>query len=85
MTLLRYDPTNVFLPDHGLSRGDLAGLSQRLAAAREVVLADAQLWASGGPVPQNKQPLDAGFFELPERTLAAYRQQGDASELGRIL
>ena len=81
---ISYDPTNVLLPEHGLSANDLPSLASRLGAARREVLADAKLWADGGPVPTEKQPLDAGFHELPERLLAEYREQGPQSEVGRI-
>lgn len=49
------------------------------------MLAEAELWATGGPVAAEKQPLDAGFHMLPERMLAAYKKEGATSELGRIL
>ena len=40
---------------------------------------------SGSPVPKEKDPLDAGFFELPERLLEHYHEKPEESELGRIL
>jgi glucose-6-phosphate isomerase len=84
MTTITYDPSGCFLERGGISRDDLAGLRPRLAAAREEVLADARLWASGGKVPKEKQPLDAGFFELPERTLTELRERGPASDVARL-
>jgi glucose-6-phosphate isomerase len=85
LPLLRYDPTNVMIPGTGLSPGDLAGIAPKLEQARGEVLADVELWNKGGPVPAQKQPLDAGFMELPERLLAEYRAARATSELGRIL
>jgi glucose-6-phosphate isomerase len=82
---ITYDPTNVFLPRTGLNRADLAALAPRLEAARSETLADVELRRSGASVPTEKQPLDAAFIDLPERLLAAYRAQRDASEVGRIL
>ena len=82
--LITYDPQGVFLPQHGLSLDDLANLTSRLNAARDEVLADAQLWTAGAEVPEDKKPLDAGFHYLPDRLLAEYREHGAASELGRI-
>lgn len=82
--MIRYNPQGVYLPEHGLSPNDLAGLAPRIVAARDEVLADARLWASAGEVPTDRQPLDAGFFELPERLLADYRELGPESEVGRI-
>jgi glucose-6-phosphate isomerase len=40
---------------------------------------------TGGTVPARKEPLDAGFHELPERILAEYESRGETSELARIL
>lgn len=85
MEVLRYDPAGVMLPGTGLSPADLTQLAPRLEAARREVLADQQLWVSGGAVPAEKQPLDAGFMELPERLLADYRAKRGESELGKIL
>src|SRR5687768_9466238 len=82
--LITYDPTGVFLDRGGISRDALAKLSPRLAAARDEVVADARLWESGAKVPAEKEPLDAGFFELPERLLAELKSKGSSSELARL-
>jgi glucose-6-phosphate isomerase len=82
---LSYDPSGVFLDEHGTRRSHLAELAPRLEAARAETLADVELWDSKRPVPENKQPLDAGFVELPERLLSAYKADRRGSELGRIL
>lgn len=82
--LLSYDPGGVYLPEHGLAEGDLASIAGQLQAARDEVLADAQIWLDGGDVDDDKLPLDAGFHQLPERLLAEYRDLGEKSELGRI-
>jgi glucose-6-phosphate isomerase len=81
---LRYDPSGVMIAG-SLSPDDLERLNPRLEAARTEVLVDAQLWQTGGAVPPEKQPLDAGFIELPERLLAEYRAVRSASQLQRIL
>jgi glucose-6-phosphate isomerase len=82
--LITYDPRGVFLPQHGITPEELAGLGERLDDARDQVLADAQLWADGVEIPPEKQPLDAGFHELPDRLLADFRSHGTRSEVGRI-
>jgi glucose-6-phosphate isomerase len=82
---LSYDPSGVFIEEHGIRRSDLAELAPRLEAARSETLADVELWKSRGDVPKEKQPLDAGFIDLPERLLAEYKQDRRGSELGRIL
>ncbi len=68
-----------------MSPDDLKRLAPRLEQARAEVLDDAEAWKSGRAVPPEKEPLDAGFIELPERLLAEYRAARDASQLQRIL
>ncbi|MFL6230074.1 MAG: glucose-6-phosphate isomerase [Pyrinomonadaceae bacterium] len=80
-----YDPANVLIEGTGLTRDELSGLAPRLTAARDETLADLQLLNSGAAVPPAKQPLDAGFIDLPERLLADYHRDTEASEVGRIL
>lgn len=82
---LSYDSSGAFLPGHGLDPGDLKELAPQLEAARREVLEDVKLWESGGPVPSEKQPLDAGFIPLPERLLAEYKKDTRGSEVGRLL
>jgi glucose-6-phosphate isomerase len=83
--LIAYDPRGVFLPEHGITPEELAGLAEPLDDARDEVLADAQLWADAvAEIPAEKQPLDAGFHELPDRLLAEYRSLGERSEVARI-
>lgn len=83
--LLKYNPENVYLERTGLARDALAKLAPKLDAARAEVAADLEFWKSGAAPPPAKDPLDAGFTDLPERLLEEYRAQGDASEVGRIL
>ncbi|MBL9161993.1 MAG: glucose-6-phosphate isomerase [Planctomycetaceae bacterium] len=83
-TLISYDPSGVFLPEHGITPAELADLAGHLDEARDEVLADAQLWADGVEVPAEKVPLDAGFHDLPDRLLADFRTNGPRSELARI-
>lgn len=82
---IRYDPRATVIAETGLSAHDLASLATRLEAARGETLADVELWKSGAAVPESKQPLDAGFIDLPERLLAEYESKRGASELGRII
>jgi len=77
---ITYDPRGVLLPEYGLTAEALPSLAPQLNAAREEVLADAKLWA----VPTEKEPLDAGFHQLPERLLAEYHELGQQSEVGRL-
>ncbi len=60
-------------------------LTPALEAARQEVFQDVELFNSGGAVPADKDPLDAGFIELPAKLLAEYEQAGENSQLGQIL
>src|ERR1051325_8009962 len=80
-----YDPAGLFIEGTGLSQKDLADLSPRLEAARREVLDDLELLRTGGLVPPDKEALDAAFIDLPERLLAEYQKDRQASELGRVL
>src|SRR5438128_781188 len=84
MSTITYDPKGAFVSPGGTSAEDLAKLSPRLTAARDEVLVDVRLWESSGPVPKEKQPLDAGFFGLPERLLAESEQRSAESEVRRL-
>ena len=50
MATISYDPSGVFLEQGGIRPGELAEIGPRLAAARDEVLADARLWATGGDI-----------------------------------
>ncbi len=85
ITPIRFDPAGCFLPEHGITVEQFESMANRLVDVRDEVLkVDMQLYADG-PVPSDKQPLDAGFLEMPERLLEAYHSERDSSELGRIL
>ena len=85
-TPLRFDYANALIPDYGISEEMIEGISESLVAAQQEVLkTDLELWGSGGIVPAEKQPLDAGFHEMPERMLDTYQSDRENSELGRIL
>jgi len=81
MQPIAYDPTAAHkLLDDKL----LQDCRQRVEAARTQVLDDVDLIASGNSIPVEKQPLDAGFIDLPQRLLDERSAQGDASLLGQI-
>src|SRR5262245_25650462 len=82
---LIYNPAGATIPNTGIDAEDLKKLAPRLEGARAQTLADLELWRGGGTVPAEKQPLDAGFMDLPERILAEYHKDRQRSELGRIL
>ena len=82
---ITFDPSGCFVDEHGISKEQLAGLAPRMEEIRhEVLKTDLKLYAEGN-APEEKQPLDAGFLEMPERLLDAYQTDRAASELGHIL
>jgi glucose-6-phosphate isomerase len=84
--LLRFDPAAAFVSPHGLETGDVASLSATLDKLRdEICDIDVKMLAGDIPTPDSKQPLDAGFYLLPERLLSEYLADRQSSELARIL
>lgn len=67
-----------------LANGRLAALREPLQKARQEVLDDVELWQSGNPVRQKKQPLDAGFIQWPEELLNDLQANGDDSLVARV-
>ena len=57
----------------GLTKADFDWVALRLIDARQEALEDLVLFQKGGPVPAEKEPLDAAFMELPERFLGRDR------------
>ncbi|WP_231954192.1 glucose-6-phosphate isomerase [Pirellulimonas nuda] len=82
--MISYDPSGVFLPEHGITPATLAALAPKLEEARDDVMADTQLWADAADVPAQKQPLDAGFHLLPDRLLDELANRGAESEVARL-
>jgi glucose-6-phosphate isomerase len=58
-----------FAQQTGLVAADLKWLVPRLAAARQEVLDNLAVYKRGLPLPEEMQPLDVAFFDLPERLL----------------
>lgn len=79
-----YDPANAFLPDHGIDPSSLDESGPRLERCREEMLTDLKLLRSGAEIPSHKQPLDAGFIDLPERLLDEHARNPSSSEIARI-
>lgn len=78
---LQYDSTAV----KAILSADLWDeIAPALLAARDETLADVEMLHSGNAVPEKKQPLDAGFIELPRELLDAAATDGESSLLGRI-
>jgi glucose-6-phosphate isomerase len=64
-----------------LAPSSLRDLMTRLMQVRSQVATEREL----RQVPPELQPLDAGFIDLPQKTLDQYRKQPDSSVLGRVL
>ncbi|MEM9700892.1 MAG: glucose-6-phosphate isomerase [Planctomycetota bacterium] len=55
-------------------------LTPELLKAREETLDDVALLSADGPVPADKEPLDAGYIELPAKLLAT-RESGELADI----
>ncbi len=86
-TLLTYDTSGTVGNGLPLNTADIEAILPQLDdAGQEILGEDLDLYhGRTSPIPTEKQPLDAGFLELPERILSEYREKRDESELGRIL
>ncbi|GAB4155575.1 MAG: glucose-6-phosphate isomerase [Planctomycetaceae bacterium] len=60
------------------------GIEQEITSAGRELFDDVELLRSGGEIPPHKQPLDAGFIELPRQLLDEYAERRDNSLIGRI-
>lgn len=80
MSLPKYDPSATFavIGDNAISKNE-----ERLLAARDETMADTKLMSSGS-IPTEKQPLDAGFINWPEKLLTELQADGEKSLVGRI-
>lgn len=85
-SLLRFDPGAAFIPETGLDVSQVSALAPQLEQCRdEICDIDVKMLAGDIPTPDSKQPLDAGFYLMPERLLSEYEADREQSELGRIL
>jgi glucose-6-phosphate isomerase len=66
---------------HYLPPAHLRDLLPRLMQVRSQITAEKELRQA----PPESQPLDAGFIDLPQKTLDQFRRQTDSSILGRVL
>src|SRR5262245_10147665 len=65
---------------HSLTADTVAQTKTRLNAVRSQVAAERDLQNP----PAKLQPLQAGYIDLPQKLLDAYRRKGDASDLGKV-
>jgi glucose-6-phosphate isomerase len=77
-TLLPTSKEPAFAQQTGLTAVDLKWITPRLEAVRDEVIADGELYYKKGDIPFEKQPLDAAFFDLPEKLLGTERKTLDA-------
>ena len=87
---LTFDYSNALVSNYGITQAQLDAFKPQLESARTLMLGldlgpELELLAAGVDVLQEKQPLEAGFHEMPERMLDAYQSDRPDSELGRIL
>src|SRR6516225_1152838 len=66
---------------HLLQPNRLKAFLPHLMQVRSQIAAERELQQ----VPAELQPLDAGFIDLPQKTLDNHRRKGEASDLGRVM
>jgi glucose-6-phosphate isomerase len=76
-----WTPAAELRTQHFLSQSKLRDFLPRLLQVRSQVAAEREL----RQVPPELQPLDAGFIDLPQKTLDQFRRQGETSSLGQVL
>jgi len=79
-SLLRFDPSGAFNPQYGLQEHDLAALAPALELARREMLQVDEGLYQVGKIPAEKDPLDHGFFEMPEQLL---KEQAELLAIGK--
>ncbi len=79
--LEEWTPAAEFRAQHYLHPNELRDLMPRLLQVRSQVAAEREL----RQVPEEMQPLDSGFIDLPQKYLDQFRRQGDQSILGKVL
>ena len=84
--LIQFRPEGSLNFPGGIQPTDLTALQAGLESARaEMLEVDLPLFHAGGPIAPEKQPLDAGFMDLPDRILHEYENDRHQSELAQIL
>lgn len=78
---IQYDPAAAL---KHIKKKHWRNLEAELLEARSEVFADVDLMTSGGKIPKNKQPLDAGFIPLPQQLLDEHDRDNEHSLIGRI-
>ncbi len=76
-----WTPAAELRAEHFLSPGQIKDLMPRLLQIKSQVLADRELKQP----PPEMLPVDAGFMDLPQKTLDQHRRQPEAGVLGRTL
>ncbi|MGE3806422.1 MAG: glucose-6-phosphate isomerase [Gemmataceae bacterium] len=66
---------------HFLSPARLRDMAQQMKQVRSQIAAEREL----PNVPPEMQPLEAGFIDLPQKTLDNHRRKGEQSDLGKVL
>ena len=81
--LLSFDYSGSLLKDTGIAQAQIDELSQTLETIRdEMYSVDLVQFHEQTEVTPERQPLDAGFMDLPDRMLSAYDASRDDCELG---
>src|SRR5690242_4946374 len=85
MNTIKLDLAGLYTSGTNVQQKDFEALKARMREVqREIVETDEALYASK-QIPDEKKPLDHGFYRLPEQMLETYRRHRQESELGRVL
>src|SRR5262245_49104487 len=76
-----WTPLTELQSQHFLAQEKLDEVKQWVMTVRGQVAAERELQNP----PPKLRPLQAGFIDLPQKTLDAYKRKQDASDLGRVL
>ncbi len=82
--LIQFDGS-LALSSSAIDSSQLNDVWSKLTRVRDEILKDDIGLFERGVIPEEKQPLDAGFIHLPDRLLGGYDENREASELGQIL
>lgn len=85
MNRLNFDYSGVLGDKHGIRQSQIDALMPKLEAIRQGMIGEElEMLAGKKPIPDSMQPLDAAFFDMPERLLREYEADRQGSELARL-
>lgn len=84
--LIQFKWDNSLLPEHGIQQSQIDELYPKLETIRDEIFdKELPMFHNGEPIPEDMQPLDTAFVDMPDRLLEAYDKDRANSELHQIL